>query len=901
MSSQPDPLWPRLEALFDEAVELPPDRRAELVDRIRREDPALGARLASLLQADAAAGSFLSGPAVAWVTSPPATDTLDDGLLTPGTIVGPYRIVREIGRGGMGVVYQAERADGEFQQRVALKVVRPGTGNAAVLTRFRRERQILARLEHPCIARLFDGGAHVDGRPYFAMELVEGEPITTCCQRVAMPVRDRIALFRRICDAVQYAHGNLVVHRDLKPSNIFVTPAGEPKLLDFGIAKVLTEDGDAESTELTQDSGRVFTPAYAAPEQVRREPITTATDVYGLGVILFELLTGRRPFATAGESVFDLERAVLEHDAPRPSSLVRGLDRDLDAIVLKALRKEPQHRYASAGALADDLARYHDGRPVAARPDGRRYRVGKFVRRHRIAIGAAALVVLSLISGLGATAWQARQKTLAAQEAEAVKNFLVSLFQQADPVGAAGRNVSLREVLDAGSARVEQEFQAHPEVRAELQTVLAGVYTELGVLDRAGTLAEEALKTHEQLYGPRHPRVANNLRQLASLAVARGDAAAGADLARRALAIHREHAGGRHADVAETLDVLVLALGQGGQVAEAVEAAEESLAIRRELFGEEHRLVAESMNNLAVLFRRQGRFEESAALYQQVLDMRRRLLGNEHPHVALTLHNFSALQVFRGEYQQAADLSREALEHFRRLYGDEHQLTLAARSTLATIDRVLGRYDTAEANMRSILEVWGRTVGLDHPNAMSTAGALARIHRERGQLAEAERVLRDLDARAQQRLGPNHPLAAGIRRTLGGVLADRGRVDEAGRLLQDALDTFRKVYGASHLEIAETLHELGLLARARGALDEAATFLNEAVSMRRTLVGDAHLATAQSLAALGEVQLRNSAYDEAALTLEQALPILERTLPADHPQLVAAHARLDQLRRVTAR
>ena len=409
----------RVEALLDQALELPVDRRGTFLERLGREDPALRERVEQLLAADAAAGDFLNDGAEAWLRSGPPTPAhvSEESALALGDRVGPYRVIEELGRGGMGIVYRAERADGEFSQVVALKLVRRGFDGNDTTVRFRRERQILAQLDHPSIARLLDGGLHTDGRPYFAMELVDGEPITTYCDRKSLSIDARLRLFCRVCDAVQYANGRLIVHRDLKPANIFVSAAGDLKLLDFGIAKLLTDDDASASTELTGTGVRPLTPAYAAPEQLRGEPISTATDVYALGVVLCELLTARRPFASTSGG---LDHVTLDAEPPRPSDVVtqdrddaasideiahaRGLTPralaarlagDLDAIVLKALRREPQRRYIGAGALAEDLERFLQGRPVAARPEGLRYRAGKFVRRHRVGIAVAVSLMVS--------------------------------------------------------------------------------------------------------------------------------------------------------------------------------------------------------------------------------------------------------------------------------------------------------------------------------------------------------------------------------------------------------------------------------------------------------------------------------------------------------------------------
>jgi serine/threonine-protein kinase len=915
--------WSRLDALLDAALELPPDRRSALLAGAARDDPALVERVEQLLAADAAAGDFLDDGADAWLRSPPRRPGPGraDGALDAGARVGPYRVRDELGRGGMGIVYRAERADGEFVQHLALKLVRHGVDGDDTTARFRRERQILAHLDHPSIARLLDGGLHTDGRPYFAMELVEGEPITTYCDRHGLSIDARVRLVCRVCDAVQYAHGRLIVHRDLKPANIFVTATGELKLLDFGIAKLLTHDEAVEDATLTRAGPGPLTPAYAAPEQLRGEPVSTATDVYALGVILFELLTGRRPFESASGGRDD---AAIEAEPPRPSAMVmtrtpedaRAIDErarrrgltpralaarlagDLDAIVLKALRPEQERRYIGAGALAEDLERFLEGRPVTARPEGRRYRAGKFVRRHRVGIAVAVTLVLSLVGGLAATAWQARAKTLEAQKAEAVKTFLISIFQGADPVQVAGRDITLRQVLDEGAERVQHDLASQPAVQGELLTVLAGIYAELGVTDRATPLTDQALDIHQREYGADSPLVATNLRQKASLALARGELDTADRLAREALDKHRRAYGNLHQEVAEDLDELANAARDGGRLADAVSAVEESLRIRKAIYGNEHTLVAGSLNNLAVLSKEQGRYEESAALYNQSIDLRRRLLGREHPRVALTLHNFAVLQLFRGELQQAAGLSQEALEQFRRFYGEDHLLTVSARNNLANIDRVLGRYDAAEAGTRTVFDWWTRTQGTDGPNTVGALTNLGQVYRDRGDPARAEEILRDADERWHRRMGAANPTGAFIRRNLGGAHADLGHYDEAGRLLREVLDRFRAAYGTSHQEVATTLHELGQLARRRGDVAEAESRLGEAIAMRRELLGERHYLTATSLAALGAARLAGNDPSSARPLLEDAVSILGRTLPADHALLMSATGDLERARRV---
>ncbi len=472
--------WTEVRALFEELVELSPAERDRRLGALA--DVELAGRVAKLLAADSQAGRFLETPAVA------VAGGLFDGLAEPEAEappperIGPYRVLRRIGRGGMGEVLLAERADGLFEQRVAIKLLRPGMASDEILRRFSRERRILARLEHPHIARLLDGGATEDGRPYFVMELVEGEPITDYCRSRDLGADERLRLIEDCCDAVAAAHRNLVVHRDLKPSNVLVTKDGEVKLLDFGIAKLLGPDDTGEAAAETRTELRLLTPAYAAPEQVLGEPVTTATDVWALGALAYELLTGTLPQKREGRSASALTAAVADDVTERPSQrvsreplealpllrpseadrrrLARRLRGDLDNVLLAALRRAPERRYGSVTALAGDLRRHREGQPVKARPDTFGYRVGKFVRRNRVGVAAGALVAVSLVAGIAVAAWQARRaeahaKTAAAaaRRAEGVKEFLIGLFEVADPEQASGGSVTASELLDqAGQA-----------------------------------------------------------------------------------------------------------------------------------------------------------------------------------------------------------------------------------------------------------------------------------------------------------------------------------------------------------------------------------------------------------------------------------------------------------------
>jgi serine/threonine-protein kinase len=639
----------RIQELFWEALELEGEERARFLSQLRAENPDLTQEVETLLLADGAAGDFLEIP-------PADLSSILEGRtkkLGPGDRIGPYALVKLLGRGGMGSVYLAERADAEYSKQVAIKVVRAGMDSEEILARFWQERQILASLEHPNIARLLDGGTTPDGRPYLVMEYVDEESIDAYCERRKLSIDERLRLFQTVCAAVEHAHRNLVVHRDLKPRNILVTAAGEPKLLDFGIAKLLSPlDGPADAAA-TRTGLRPMSPEYASPEQVRGEPITTSTDVYALGLVLYQLLTGERPQQLDNLSLAEIERVVCEQEPEKPSvatgrlqrsassdRLRRKLAGDLDTIVMKALRKEPERRYQTVRDLSEDIRRYLSGLPVKARPDTLRYRTAKFVRRHSVGVAAAALVAISLVAGMAGTMWQtqqaARERDRARTEAETaaqIASFLTELFQASNPEETLGDTIPVRQILERGYRRIQETLQDQPEVRATMLTVLGRVYADLGRYDDARALLEEALTLRRQVYGTPDPHVAETLETLATLVRDSRKFKDSEPLYREAIAMRRLlAASGEHGTAGELLladDLIGLAysLRDLGQPDSAETFVRQALEIRRRRLGEDHPDVIETMISLAYVHRAQGELDEAEALYREVL-VKQRALGD---------------------------------------------------------------------------------------------------------------------------------------------------------------------------------------------------------------------------------------------------------------------------------
>jgi len=904
--------WQELSALLDQALDIPEAERPAFLQRVAERDADSGSLLRDLLKALAITGGVLDRPAgdgAAELLDRMADgESLDEGATgepLEGQRVGVWRLLREIGRGGMGVVYHAERADGQFEQRAAVKVLKRGLDTDEIHARFLRERQILARLQHPHIARLLDGGVTVDGRPFFAMEYVEGTPITEDCDARRATIEDRLRLFHDVCEAVQYAHQGLVVHRDLKPSNILVSDDGRIKLLDFGIARLLTEEGGDSAGTVTLPGLRAMTPQYAAPEQVRGEPATTATDVYALGLVLYDLLAGRLPYAVRGGSVADIERVILDAtplppskaiDRPEPAAarrttpekLRRRLRGDLDAIVMTALRKEPDRRHPTAAVLGEDIERYLKRLPVRARGDTPSYRLRKFLDRHRAGAAAGALVAASLVAGLAGTLWQARTARQEARRAEEVKNFLAGIFEISDPSQSRGEKVTARELLDRGAARVDRELKDQPALRAEMTGVLADVYERLGMYDQAEPLARTSLDLWSSLRGPGDPEVTEALRRQGVILSDRGRYAEAEEVLRRSLDSSRRTRGTDDARLAETIENLASALRPEGKLDEAESLIRESLAIRRRAFPQDSPEIATSLNNLALMLRERGRFAEAEPLYREALAIRRRILGPDHPDIAGTLSNLAALLRQQGRLGEAETSAREALELDRKLYGEDNPNTIQGLNALAAIVQSLGRYDEAEKIDRDVLDFWRRHQGEEHPNAVVSLNNLASVLKDKGDYAAAEPMFRKLVDQVPRTLGEKHPLAPVVMTHLATILRDQENYDEAESLLRRALAIVSALRGEDHPDTAGVVAQLGVLEQQRGRPEAAEGLVKKALAVREKALGPGHPATAASRIALGVVMRERGILDDAADLGRVALEAERKAYPAVHPDVALA-------------
>ena len=707
------PPWERVKDVCLGALELPGSERPKYLDRACEGDPELRREAESLLaQYDP---DFLEDPLV-------TLDPIEPGEDVPGhpQRIGPYRIVRPVGRGGMGEVLLAVQEGEGFERPVAIKLILSGMATTDVLERFRLERRILASLHHPNLARLIDGGATDDGRPYFVMEFVEGLPITEYCDRNALSVTERLRLFMSVCDAVHHAHQSLVVHRDIKPGNILVTSEGMAKLLDFGIGKVLdpSPDGVPDRTAATR---RVLTPEYAAPEQVRGGVITTATDVHGLGVLLYELLTGRHPFSSEASTPEELDRAVVETTASAPSTVVtdedapaspsevarlrgtvpgrlrRRLRGDLDNIILQALRKEPERRYPSAEAMRADVERHLDGRPVRARPDSLAYRASKFAVRNPWGLVAASFALVAVGVSIVVPWQQNRRLTDERDKALAVQGFLLEAF------GTTGGDESIgaRDLLDLQAGRADSLYADRPELHARMLLVLADAYDRLGLYADALPLAERALS----LYQDRHE--------------------------------------GDHTDVATALNTSGWALHRAGRGEEGARRLEDAVDMRERLGRSERGRLARSLNDLGVVREGLGQYQEAVVLHRRALDVRRSVLGDSDLATGVSANNLSTALYRVGDTDGAIREGELALELLRGSVGPEHQRTIIVQSNLAALKVARGDFEAAVVDYQALLAVQTRLQGESHPVTNSVRRGLGTSLLRLERWDEAERMFSD--------------------------------------------------------------------------------------------------------------------------------------------------------------
>ena len=812
--------WDRLQRLYHGALELTARHRAAYLEQTCGGEPALRQRLAQMLE---------GSPSDAFLRDPIAN--AKPVSYRQGDRVGPYQIERELGVGGMGVAYLAHRGDEQFEKRVALKVMRSGFADEGLAARFRAERQILATLEHPNIARLLDGGETDGGGPYIVMEFVDGQPLTDYCRDHNLDPRARLRLMEQVCSAVRYAHANLVVHRDIKPGNILVTSDGTPKLLDFGIAKILLPDLGPVTALETQAGSALFTPAYASPEQIHARPVTTATDVYSLGVVLHELLTGTRPHAgtTAAELAVSFDRGEA---APASRHAPRGVDTDLDAIVQKAIRLDPSARYGSVEAFSRDIDRYLSGYPVEARRGRLNYCIRKFVARHRIAVALTAALALSIVGfavGMAVLTRRAEQERDTAQQ---VAEFLSQVFQSPDPTGSDGRELTASQILDRGAERIDRELADQPAVRGMLLEMIGRTYRDMGLTEKAEEMLEKALAVRREQFGPEAPETAQVLQNLGRLKQQTGDFGRAEALLRESLRIQTRAFGDENFDVARTKNMLGLTLWEMDRLPEAAAWLEPAVATLERLVGERHQIYLAASNNLAWVRFDQGDLAAAEREFRRRVATARAMYPEGHLSIASAGANLSAVLQLRERFAEAEPLSREAVAAQRKLYPNGHPNLANALEGLAWVLNNNGKLDEAESLWREILDLRPRVSGARHYLVADDQVLYGDCLRRLGRMEDAG-LWMVKGITLQRELSSQSARLGWLLQWQGRWYQDRGKHAEAEQVFREALAILEKTQGSENPFFpAEAMVNLGQLLRAAGREPEASPLLDRALQVR---------------------------------------------------------------------
>jgi non-specific serine/threonine protein kinase/serine/threonine-protein kinase len=818
--------WDRVKELLHQALPLAPEKRAQFLNEACSSDTALRAEVESLLLADQDVRSSFLGSALPADGSGPDKVGIDDrtdlaGVLEAGQVFAQrFQLVRKLGEGGMGQVWLAEQTS-PVRRQVALKLIKAGMYDEAVVQRFQSERQSLAIMDHPAIAKVFDAGATPQGQPYFVMEFVPGQPITEYCDQKKLKIRDRLELFVQACDGVQHAHQKAIIHRDLKPANILVLEVDGkpvPRIIDFGLAKATTPQVAGESV-FTQMGHFVGTPGYMSPEQADpgfrdgAQDIDTRTDVYSLGVVLYVLLAGLKPFETKQgqkQPLDELLRRLREEEPPRPSTkvsadrdtsaataaarnteprqLAKLLRGDLDWITLKALEKDRARRYGSPAELAADIRRHLNHEPVVARPADAGYRLRKYARRHRVAVGGVAGLLLLLTAFSVLQALQLRRITRERDRATRITDFMAGMFKVSDPSSARGNSVTAREILDKASNDMGTGLAKDPEVQAQMMFVMGVVYDNLGLYPHAQLLQQKAVEIRQHVLGPEHPDTLKSASNLVYILYHEGHYVEAEKLDRETIEVQSRVLGPEHPDTLVSMQNLASILADAGHRDEAEKLDRETLEIRRRVLGPEHPDTLVSMQSLASVLADGGHYTEPERLYRETLDVQTRVLGPEHPDTLRSMHSLAIVLEREGHYAEAEKLDRETLDIKRRILGPEHPDTLGLMNNLANVLKLEDRNAEAEKLYRETLDGRRRILGPEHPKTLSSMGNLAGILSDEGHYAEAETLFRETIDLERRVLGREHPYTALSTYNLGLVEVHRGRHDEALSLLREAVD-----------------------------------------------------------------------------------------------------------------
>lgn len=737
--------WEQVETIVDRALELPASEREKYISEKCGENKQLKGEVTQLLESIFESEGWLDDPEnykkgfyeniSSDITSVPSTPSLI------GENIGAYTIREKIGEGGMGAVYRAQRSDGEFDHEVAIKIIRHSRATDQNIKRFKREQRILAGLNHPGIARLFDGGVTEDGSPYIVMEYVNGIAIDDFCEQHDCSLKQKLALFQQVLEAVRYAHENLVIHRDLKPANILVNQAGEIKVLDFGISKLLEQEKD---TEITQTGTRLLTPRYAAPEQITQKNITTSTDLYALGIILYELLSGKNPYDLEGASPYEIEEAVVHQEPPAPGSraetkiIRKTLKGDLNAIVLKAIRKNPTQRYRVANEFIEDLNNYHQGMPVSARTGSIPYRSKKFISRHKLGIAAAfLLMVLSAgftIIHTSRITQERNNARLEAQKATQIKNLLIDILQQQDPFAQPNRNITLAEILDVGVQDIENSLDNQPEIKAELLGLMGDNHASLGNFKKGEDLVKKAL----DLYDPTQLESAlqtyiNNLSRLGRIQYRTGRFKEAESSYFEALELVKHEYGENASQITHLYSSLASVYREKGQLLKTEEFYKRAIALADST---QKLALATSLGNLAIAYRDQEQFDKALTLHKQSLELEHQVHDTLHPDLASAYNNLAFTYQQKGDFPKADSLHQIALSMRRKLFPPDHHHIASSLVRMGLLKIKQFHTQDAEQYLKDGYDILSSKLPEEHWQVLSAKGGLAVSRAMQGKFKE---------------------------------------------------------------------------------------------------------------------------------------------------------------------
>lgn len=888
--------WQGAKGILEAALDRAPEERPAFLEQACAGDDSLLQEVRSLL-ANGHDSGFLERPPFHLFA-----EALSGQM--EGRLVGVYRIIREIDAGGMGEVYEAEQ-ETPIRRQVALKLIRRGLDTAQVIARFESERQNLALMNHPNIAQVFDAGATDEGRPYFAMEYVPGEPITRYCDAKRLNVRERLELFKQVCDGVQHAHQKRIIHRDLKPSNVLVTSQGDnpyPKIIDFGVAKAIDRPLQTEYGQ------KIGTPGYMSPEQTAgKDDLDTRTDIYSLGALLYELLVGELP-RDANEPGHEIptpsaklvqtgERAsaAAENRKTEVAALIRHIRGDLDWIVMKALEEDRERRYATASELAIDIERHLANEPVLASPPRAAYRVKKFLRRHKVGVAAAALVALALnvgavVATIGfvrarrAEAVARQEATRASQEAETarrVSSFLVDMFGALEPDKAKGGAVPVREVLDTGVKKIAAGLGHQPEVRAAVLDAMGGAYFSLGLYDDAEPLLRQALELRRHARGPINADVARSMANLGELYRAQANYSRAQALHHQALGIRQKILGPEHPETADSFNKLGLLCINQGKYAEAESYFQRARRIWEK--AQDPRILT-ALSHLALLYRDAGEYDKAIPLFESALAIQEKTLPPGHSDIGANQNNLADIYRSVGQYSKAEALLRKVVAANEKIMGPEHPIVATCLSNLAMVYRVQGRYSEAEELYQRAFKIDLKAKGPEHPDIAIDFHNLGVLYREEGRYAEAESLLLRALRMREKLLGPTHPQVGGSLNHLGLLYAAQHRNALAESLFRRSLAIREAALGSKHPHVAITLTNLANLYRDQGKFDKAQPLLQRALAIWEELSVPNQTDMATTLESYADVLKKQGHIAEAIPMERRARELRHANDPSGSPE-----------------